>query len=88
MTFPPGTPLEKMLKTRTFDSLRRGGEILTVRDMADKSGYSPKHIHRLCREGRLSCFHRGVSSQKARLYFLGWQLRELFTYRDAREKRN
>lgn len=81
------TPTEKLdllLTLKTFDQLLADGDILDVKGAADKSGYSPKHVHRLCREDRIDHLRRGLVPEEVQFYFLDEQLKGLFSYHKAR----
>lgn len=82
--FKMGTGLEEMLRVKTFDELIKDGDVFDVNGAAAQTGYSPKHIHRLCRERRIGHVCRGLVEKEVQLYFLAWQLRGIFRYKKAR----
>lgn len=80
-SFSQNTTLEEMLQVKTFDELLKDGDVFNVQGAADKSGYVPKHIHRLCREERIPHITRGVDDKEVQFFFLAWQLKGLFQYK-------
>ncbi len=82
--FKSGTTLDEMLHVKSFEQLLKDGDVLDVRGAAAKTGYTVKHIHRLCRENRIGHVRRGLTSDESQFYFLAWQLKQLFTYQKAR----
>jgi len=82
--FKSGTSLEEMLRVKTFEQLLKDGDIYDVRGAADKTGYAPKHVQRLCREERIAHITRGLTENEVQFYFFAWQLKSLFNYKKAR----
>lgn len=82
--FKKGTTLEEMLRVKTFAQLLKDGDILDVHGASDQSGYTAKHVHRLCREDRIPHIRRGLTPEEVQFYFYSWQMKDLFTYRKAR----
>lgn len=81
----PKEKLGKLLEDRSFEQLLKDHELFDVKTAAEKVGYNPKHIHRLCRTGRLGCLTRGLDpdSKEVHYFFLPEQLLALFAYRAA-----
>lgn len=82
--FKPGTSLEEMLRVKTFDELLKDGDVFDVQGAANRSGYTPQHIRRLCREGRLAHIDRGPSPDEVAFFFTLEQLSGLFRYQKAK----
>lgn len=83
--FRAGTTLDEMLMVKTFEQLRKDGDVLDVKGAADKTGYDPKHLQRLCREKMIDHVTRGmpIRPKEVQFFFLAWQLKGLFQYKKA-----
>jgi hypothetical protein len=80
----PDEKLSAMLKHKTFEQLLKDGDLYDANGAAQRSGYTPQHIRRLCRTPtRLDHLTRGAG-EDAQLYFLPEQLDALFTYKKAK----
>ncbi len=82
--FKPGTSLEEMLRVKTFDELLKDGDVFDVQGASDRSGYTPQHIRRLCRENRIAYIERGPTPEEVVFFFTLEQLNGLFRYRKAK----
>lgn len=80
----PTEKLEMLLEIKPFEKLLEDGDVLDVKGAAAKSGYTAKHVHRLCRETRIDHLSRGVTPTEVQFYFLPEQLKGLFHYHQAR----
>lgn len=80
----PTEKLEMLLDHKPFEQLLADGDVLDVKGAAAKSGYTAKHVHRLCRENRIDHLSRGVTADEVQFYFLPEQLKGLFRYHQAR----
>lgn len=77
------TPLETMLRSKTFEQLLIDGDIFDVKGASDRSGYTMQHIRRLCREGRLAHINRGLNDEEVQFFFLPEHLTGLFKFQKA-----
>ncbi len=80
----PTEKLEAMLKHKTFEQLLAANDILDVQGASQRSGYTPQHVRRLCRENRLDHIRRGLVEEEVHFFFLPEQVKNLFTTRRAR----
>jgi hypothetical protein len=77
---PKPSRLDVLLKTKSFDRLLADGDIYDVRGASQRSGYTPQHVRRLCKEGRLEHFTRGVNKDEVHYYFFPEYLTALFSF--------
>lgn len=80
----PTQKLDAMLAYKTFEQLLKDGDILDVQGASQRSGYTPQHVRRLCREDRLGHIRRGLVEEEVHFYFIPDQIKGLFTTRRAR----
>ena len=82
--FGVDTTLSEMLQVKTFDQLLKDGDIFDVQGASDRSGYTPQHIRRLCRERRIAHIDRGPTANEVVFFFTAAQLTALFRYQKAK----
>lgn len=86
--FRCNTTLEEMLSVKSFEELLKDGDIYDIQGASAKSGYTAKHLHRLCREDRIPHIKRGVDLEgkptEVQYFFFAWQMKGLFSYKKAR----
>lgn len=80
----PTQKLDAMLAYKPFEQLLKDGDILDVQGASQRSGYTPQHVRRLCREERLACIPRGLNPEEVQFFFLPEQIKGLFSNRRAR----
>lgn len=80
----PNKKLVAMLQYKTFDQLLKDGDVFDVQGASDRSGYTPQHIRRLCREKRIAHIDRGPTPEEVVFFFLPEQLTALFRYQKAK----
>lgn len=80
----PTQKLEAMLEFKSFEELLNEGWILDVQGASQRSGYTPQHVRRLCREERLGCIPRGLNKEEVQFFFLPEQISSLFSNRRPR----
>lgn len=81
----PNQKLAAMLQYKTFNQLLKDGDVFDVQDASDRSGYTPQHIRRLCREKRIAHIDRGPTPEEVVFFFLPEQLTALFRYQKAKQ---
>lgn len=82
--FSAGTTLAEMLQVKTFGQLLKDGDVFDVQGASDRSGYTPQHIRRLCREKRVDHIDRGPTPDEVVFFFTLEQLNGLFRYQKAK----
>lgn len=80
----PTQKLDVMLAHKSFEQLLKDGDLFDVQGASQRSGYTPQHVRRLCRENRLDHLERGLNDAEVHFYFLPEQLKALFTYKKAK----
>jgi hypothetical protein len=80
----PHKKLDAMLEHKSFTQLLTDGDIFDVQGASDRSGYTPQHIRRLCREKRIAHIDRGPTPEEVVFFFLPEQLTALFRYQKAK----
>ena len=80
----PTQKLDVMLAHKPFEQLLKDGDLFDVQGASQRSGYTPQHVRRLCREERLDHLTRGLNNEEVHFYFLPEQLAALFTYKKAK----
>jgi hypothetical protein len=78
----PTQKLDAMLAYKSFEQLLNDGDILDVKGASQRSGYTPQHVRRLCREDRLDHIRRGLVEEEVHFYFLPSQIASLFSSRN------
>lgn len=84
--FKTGTSLEKMLEVKPFNQLLEDGDVVDVAAVVARTGYDARHVHRLCREGKMAHVRRGPAVQGTKIYFLAWQLENIFHWNKKQAK--
>ena len=80
----PESKLDVMLAHKPFEQLLKDGDLFDVQGASQRSGYTPQHVRRLCREERLDHLTRGLNDEEVHFFFLPEQLKALFTYKKSR----
>lgn len=82
----PTQKLDAMRVHKSFAELLNDGNIFDVQGASQRSGYTPQHVRRLCREERLGAITRGLpgAPEEVQFFFLPEQLDDLFSYRKAK----
>ena len=80
----PTEKLVLLLQFKPFEQLLKDGDLFDVQGASQRSGYTPQHVRRLCREERLDHLTRGLNDAEVHFYFLPEQLEALFTYKKAK----
>lgn len=86
----PARKLKAMLEFKSFDTLIEHGDLLNAQMFAARTGYTPQHVRRLCREGKISCIKRGYqgkspqADEEFQYFFLPEHVTAFFAAQNAR----